>query len=224
MRKSSVPASVSDVVPIVSGARRGFGTRARILDAAASQYRDLGRDGVTLGGIARAAGLSVGSIYRYFGDRIAVLESLRERNVGLLRSTAVLMLRSWVNVSAADLLDVIARIVRMAMFNVSGFSIVRERSGATVRSERSNLESDLEFAEEMCRFLRKDEVATVRLVTRLDVALDVVISSVVRLSWTAVWYPADDVRALTRWLGDYVEGQTDAPSPGPLLESRSSGL
>jgi AcrR family transcriptional regulator len=57
--------------------RRGeVETRARILDAAIACFTQFGNDKTTLNDVARVAGLSRQTIYRYFPDRAALLEEV----------------------------------------------------------------------------------------------------------------------------------------------------
>lgn len=51
-------------------------TRQRILETAAELFLDQGYDQVSTNGVAAAAGISIGSLYRYFPDKQAVLAAL----------------------------------------------------------------------------------------------------------------------------------------------------
>ncbi len=52
-----------------------------LLDAAAEIVDELGFERLTTQMVAERAGASIGTVYRYFPDRVAVLHALRERNV-----------------------------------------------------------------------------------------------------------------------------------------------
>lgn len=52
----------------------------RMLDAAAGLLDELGTEGLTTSAIARAAGVSVGSLYQFFPDKHAVVEALARRS------------------------------------------------------------------------------------------------------------------------------------------------
>jgi AcrR family transcriptional regulator len=52
-----------------------------LLDAAASAIDDLGYERLTTAMVAERAGASIGTVYRYFPDRIAVLQALATRNL-----------------------------------------------------------------------------------------------------------------------------------------------
>jgi AcrR family transcriptional regulator len=52
--------------------------RRQILDGARKVFMDLGFDGSSMGEIARAAGVSKGTLYVYFADKCALFESIVE--------------------------------------------------------------------------------------------------------------------------------------------------
>ncbi|MBI5160806.1 MAG: TetR/AcrR family transcriptional regulator [Micrococcales bacterium] len=54
---------------------------AALLDAAARTVDEIGYERLTTAMVADGAGASIGTVYRYFPDRIAVLQSLALRNV-----------------------------------------------------------------------------------------------------------------------------------------------
>ncbi len=55
-----------------------------LLDAAAAAIDDLGYERLTTAMVAERAGASIGTVYRYFPDRIAVLQALATRNLELV--------------------------------------------------------------------------------------------------------------------------------------------
>jgi AcrR family transcriptional regulator len=52
-----------------------------LLDAAAKVVHDKGYEDLTTANVAEAAGASIGTVYRYFEDRVKVLEALAIRNL-----------------------------------------------------------------------------------------------------------------------------------------------
>jgi AcrR family transcriptional regulator len=52
-----------------------------LLDAAAAAIDELGYERLTTAMVAERAGASIGTVYRYFPDRIAVLQALSSRNL-----------------------------------------------------------------------------------------------------------------------------------------------
>lgn len=63
-------------------------TRARILDAAATEFRDQGYAGARLADIAARIGMKAGSLYYHFESREALVEAVMER--GISRTQAAL--------------------------------------------------------------------------------------------------------------------------------------
>jgi AcrR family transcriptional regulator len=55
-----------------------------LLDAAAAAIDELGYERLTTAMVAERAGASIGTVYRYFPDRIAVLQALATRNLELV--------------------------------------------------------------------------------------------------------------------------------------------
>src|SRR6202789_4045094 len=55
--------------------------RRQILDGASKVFMELGFDGASMGEIARAAGVSKGTLYVYFADKNRLFEAIVEREV-----------------------------------------------------------------------------------------------------------------------------------------------
>src|SRR5436305_14976067 len=55
--------------------------RRQILDGARKLFLDLGFDGASMGEIARAAGVSKGTLYVYFSDKNRLFEAIVEREM-----------------------------------------------------------------------------------------------------------------------------------------------
>lgn len=64
-----------------------------LLDATAEVIDDVGIERLTTAMIATRANASIGTVYRYFPDRIAVLQALRERAIQRFLSTVVTEIR-----------------------------------------------------------------------------------------------------------------------------------
>ncbi len=62
---------------------------AGLLDAAAAVIDELGYERLTTAMVAERAGASIGTVYRYFPDRIAVLQALATRNLERTLSAVV---------------------------------------------------------------------------------------------------------------------------------------
>lgn len=66
---------------------------AALLDAAAEVVDEIGYERLTTAMVAERAGASIGTVYRYFPDRIAVLQSLAARNADRLTDRVLAELR-----------------------------------------------------------------------------------------------------------------------------------
>ncbi|KQP01227.1 TetR/AcrR family transcriptional regulator [Leifsonia sp. Leaf264] len=74
--------------------QRGADRLNALLDAAATIVDEIGFDRLTTAMIAERSGASIGTVYRYFPDRIAVLQALRERSMARFRSRIVSLIES----------------------------------------------------------------------------------------------------------------------------------
>ena len=66
---------------------------AALLDAAAQVVHEIGYERLTTAMVAERAGASIGTVYRYFPDRIAVLQSLAARNAERMTDRVLAELR-----------------------------------------------------------------------------------------------------------------------------------
>ncbi|WP_323742934.1 MULTISPECIES: TetR family transcriptional regulator [unclassified Rathayibacter] len=66
---------------------------ASLLDAAAAVVDEVGFDRLTTAMVAERAGAAIGTVYRYFPDRIAVLQALRERALDRFRRRVITQIR-----------------------------------------------------------------------------------------------------------------------------------
>jgi AcrR family transcriptional regulator len=77
---------------------------ATLLDSAAAVIDEIGYEKLTTAMVADRAGASIGTVYRYFPDRIAVLQSLAGRNLDRLMSRVADELARAEHASAVDAL------------------------------------------------------------------------------------------------------------------------
>ncbi|MBX9718658.1 MAG: TetR family transcriptional regulator [Microbacteriaceae bacterium] len=77
---------------------------ATLLDSAAAVIGEIGYERLTTAMVAERAGASIGTVYRYFPDRIAVLQSLAARNSERLMSRVAAELVPARHASATDAL------------------------------------------------------------------------------------------------------------------------
>lgn len=75
---------------------------AALLDSAAAVIDEIGYERLTTAMVAERAGASIGTVYRYFPDRIAVLQSLAARNTERLMSRVAAELVPGGHASATD--------------------------------------------------------------------------------------------------------------------------
>jgi len=75
---------------------------ATLLDSAAAVIDEIGFERLTTAMVAERAGASIGTVYRYFPDRIAVLQSLAARNVERLMVRTADELQAGRHASATD--------------------------------------------------------------------------------------------------------------------------
>ncbi|MDO9591163.1 MAG: helix-turn-helix domain-containing protein, partial [Microcella sp.] len=75
---------------------------ATLLDSAAAVIDEIGYERLTTAMVAERAGASIGTVYRYFPDRIAVLQSLAARNVERLMARTADELQAGRHDSALD--------------------------------------------------------------------------------------------------------------------------
>ncbi|HEY0247494.1 MAG TPA: TetR/AcrR family transcriptional regulator [Gryllotalpicola sp.] len=120
-----------------------------LLDAAAAVVDQIGFDRLTTAMVAERADASIGTVYRYFPDRIALLQGLRERAIGRFRVTVVERIeevkpKSWLE-AVGCAVDAFVTMYRTE----PGFRIIRFAD-----DERGNDESDSSFSGESELFAR----------------------------------------------------------------------
>lgn len=142
-----------------------------LLDAAAEIVDESGFERLTTQMVAERAGASIGTVYRYFPDRVAVLYALRERSVRRYRERVAdemerVELESWWTV-----LDVALEVCATMYRDEPGFTVVHA-------AQRELAEDDIEpeFAHRMARLIEAEFGATDdqdELRFRLGVAMEI---------------------------------------------------
>ncbi len=122
-----------------------------LLDAAAEIVDETGFERLTTQMVAERAGASIGTVYRYFPDRVAVLHALRERSIRRFRERVAddlerAELATWWDVVEVAL-DVAASLYR----DEPGFSVVQ--SG---RRETAEDSPEPEFALRIARLIEAE--------------------------------------------------------------------
>ena len=124
-----------------------------LLDAAATVVDDLGFDRLSTAQVAELAGASIGTVYRYFPDRIALLVALRDRAVMRYRQAASVAMdkqspNTWQEVVAL-LADVFASMFR----SEPGFRIMRYEEVGGVEDASASEDHVVSFSERVAEIL-----------------------------------------------------------------------
>ena len=81
--------SAGDRSPSLPRQPRSRATYERILAAAATIFTERGWDELSTNAVALAAGVSIGSLYRYFPDKLAIARAIAEREADLFCAAVV---------------------------------------------------------------------------------------------------------------------------------------
>ena len=122
-----------------------------LLDAAAEIVDEIGFERLTTQMVAERAGASIGTVYRYFPDRVAVLHALRERSIRRFRERVAddmerTELTTWWDVVDVSL-DAFAALYR----DEPGFSVVHAG-----RRETADGDVEPEFAHRLARLIEAE--------------------------------------------------------------------
>lgn len=98
---------------------------AGLLDAAAAVIDELGYERLTTAMVAERAGASIGTVYRYFPDRIAVLQALAARNLERTLERTVVEINDPKNENWIDALSAAFGVFVEAFRNEAGFRSLR---------------------------------------------------------------------------------------------------
>jgi AcrR family transcriptional regulator len=98
---------------------------AGLLDAAAQVVHEIGYERLTTAMVAERAGASIGTVYRYFPDRIAVLQALAARNLERTLERTVVEINDAKNDNWIDALSAAFGVFVEAFRNEAGFRSLR---------------------------------------------------------------------------------------------------
>ena len=98
---------------------------ATLLDSAAAVIDEIGYERLTTAMVAERAGASIGTVYRYFPDRIAVLQSLAARNSERLLGSIAHELAAGRHASATDAVLAVAHATAELFRTEPGYRSVR---------------------------------------------------------------------------------------------------
>lgn len=96
-----------------------------LLDAAAHVIHEIGYERLTTAMVAERAGASIGTVYRYFPDRIAVLQSLAARNVERTSGSTVATLMDPAHTDWFSALGAVFDEIKAAYRDEPGFASLR---------------------------------------------------------------------------------------------------
>lgn len=147
-------AGLFDVDSVVTGQqvraepiqRRSAERLSALLDAAAEVVDAVGFDRITTAMIAERAGASIGTVYRYYPDRVAVLQALHERTVLRFRQRVVEEFEVTPPVTWWDVVDCAVTAFVGLYRSEPGFRIMqfadRERATATDGTDADGTDSE----------------------------------------------------------------------------------
>jgi len=98
---------------------------AALLDAAAQVVDEIGYERLTTAMVADRAGASIGTVYRYFPDRIAVLQSLAARNEERISALVLAEIRNGDHATWTDAMVAVFGIYVDAFRVQPGFAAIR---------------------------------------------------------------------------------------------------
>lgn len=146
-----------------------------LLDAAAGIVDEIGYERLTTAMVAERAGASIGTVYRYFPDRIVVLQSLSARYLLQFTDQGFTAVTEGEASSWADVVEGTVDALVGFFRTVPGFKSLRFGDVIDVRPRESNVTGEsavaerlLEIGVESAGLTRDDDIAF-----RIEVALEV---------------------------------------------------
>jgi AcrR family transcriptional regulator len=118
-----------------------------LLDATAGVIADIGYETLTTAMVAERAGASIGTVYRYFPDRIALLQALVSRNRQRAEESVVGALRQSSASSIQAAMDVIFDSYLDLFRNEAGFPSLRLGDVLDIRPAQSARTGNADFAQ-----------------------------------------------------------------------------
>lgn len=146
-----------------------------LLDAACATMHEFGYEQLTTAMVAEKAGASIGTVYRYFPDRVAVLQAVAARNLERTLEVLSQRLRSDAPASLAGSLEVAVDALVEVFRNEPGFRSLRVgdvldiRPVASARGGNSEIARVIRDDAEQRAGLRLDSDARVAVESAVDV-------------------------------------------------------
>ena len=182
----------------------------KMLEACAELIDELGYDGVTTTLIAERAGVAVGSLYQFFPDKRAVVQSLTERNldrfmVDVLEELDQAALEHWWD-AAGVVLEVYVRLFR----EVRGFAQIRFGDVVDLRLMDEQRDNNTVITDRLAELIAtRFELPTETLRLQLAVAVETA-DAVLNLAFRRRLFDEETVIAEARKLvRGYLSGQLD---------------
>lgn len=184
MSEEVLPASAGDDMRLLRNAPVQARSAARLtalLDATASVLDEVGMERLTTALVAERAGASIGTVYRYFPDRVILLQALAARNLARVEERIDAAIPATAG-SATEALEAVAQEF-VAMFRTEpGFRSLRLGDVLdlrdAVRPEVAKARLARSIADSMS--VAYDDVDRESLTGRLEVALEVLDSLITR--------------------------------------------
>ena len=118
-----------------------------LLDATADVISDIGYETLTTAMVAERAGASIGTVYRYFPDRIAVLQALISRNRQRAQQSVVDNLNKSSASSVSDAVDVVFNTYLDLFRSEPGFRSLRLGDVLDIRPAQTSRTGNADFAQ-----------------------------------------------------------------------------
>jgi AcrR family transcriptional regulator len=125
----------------------------RLLDAAAEVIDEIGFERLTTAMVAERAGASIGTVYRYFPDRIAVLQSLSVRATADFIDEVTATLRDESHSDWLQAMDAALELLQESFRSKSGFRSLRFGDVIDLRSDEGSTTNSAVVADAMAGVL-----------------------------------------------------------------------
>ena len=167
---------------------------ATLLDAAAAVLDEVGMERLTTALVAERAGASIGTVYRYFPDRVILLQALAARNLQRLEERIDAAIAETMG-SALDALDAVADVFLTMFRTEPGFRSLRLGDVLDLRDAGRPEPAKARLARSIADAMTVayDDVDADTIIGQLDIALEVLDALATRAFATD---PAGDDRFL----------------------------
>jgi AcrR family transcriptional regulator len=147
-----IPASAS-ALRVEPSQERSLARIDALLDAAALVVDEVGFDRLTTAQVAEESGASIGTVYRYFPDRIALLVALRDRAVRRYRQSASDEIERRSPATWQGAIGCLAEVFATMFRTEPGFRIMRFEDVHGVEESGESADHVVEFAARVAEIL-----------------------------------------------------------------------